>query len=40
MNHISKLLLVIAALTIASCAHKDSPATQTSHTTTGIGYSK
>ena len=40
MKYISKLLIAIAALTVASCARHESQATQTSHTTTSTGYSK
>ena len=40
MKLISKLLLVIAALSVASCALHESPAAHTSHTTTSTGYSK
>ena len=39
MKLISKLLLVVAALAFASCAHRDST-TQTSQTTTSTGYHK
>lgn len=39
MKYIAKLVLVVATLAFASCAHRDT-ATQTTQTTTSTGYRK
>ena len=40
MKHISMLILVIAVLAFASCAHHESAPNAYQGTTTGTGYSK